>query len=154
MKRRGLAGRVVAAALVAWALGCFVDGWVLRWKRPNQQASIASLPASWAFGCPPLERFQGFLEAATRDLPPGSRLAIAGPVPREMQEAFYAMWASYLLPEHPVMLASDGPPPARVDYVLAYRRRLQHVFLAPGKHVKGGWVYPVRHPEFAPEAPR
>ncbi|MGE5234369.1 MAG: hypothetical protein ACM3OB_09680 [Acidobacteriota bacterium] len=147
MRSRGRAGRLVAAALVAWALGCFADGCVLRWERPNQQASVASMPASWAFGCPPLLRFQRFLAAATRDLPPGSRLAVAGPVPRAMQEAFYAMWAAYLLPEHPVMLASDAPPPGRVDYVLAYRRQLQLDVLEPGRRVQGGWVYPVRRKE-------
>jgi len=146
MRSRGLAGRLVAAALVAWALACFADGCVLRWQRPNLQACVASVPASWAFGCPPLLHFQSFLQEATRDLPPGSRLAIAGPAPRAMQEAFYAMWAAYLLPEHPVMLASDAPPPGRVDYVLAYRRKLQLDVLEPGTHVKGGWVYPVRRP--------
>ncbi len=147
MRGRALAGRLAVAVLVAASAWCFADGWAMRTRRPSLLACVEAVPASWTFDCPAELRFERFLRQATRELPAGARLAVAGPVERSPQEAFYAMWASYLLPTHSVYYVSDGPPPAKVDYVLAYGRRLEHPLLEMERRVKGGRLYRVRHDE-------
>lgn len=148
--------RVVAGLALAWASSCFLaDGW-LRLRRPNQLVCAPPRASSWAPGCPAAQRLGRFLQAATAGLPPGCRLAFAGP-PNSAEQHFFYLWAAYLLPEFQVDAVADRPDLRyRVDYVVSYRGALAIGILVPERKLRDGWLYriePAARPAPPPAGP-
>lgn len=108
------------AALVAWSAagwGRTVHEFV---RRPP---IVPSYAMQWhlAPDSRPVRRLVNFLRRVDAALPPGSRLAVAVPVPADLpvDKLFLHQWISYLLPRQHV-LPFWLPPADTADYWAAY----------------------------------
>jgi hypothetical protein len=95
-------------------------------------------PARWRLASAPVARLRAFLEEVEPFIPAGSRVAFAGRDFAGTENAYRAMWVTYLLPRHHVLPAGqwwDG------DYYLAYGIRLDRPDLELIWESEDGAVY-------------
>lgn len=135
--------KAILALALAWAGYAAVREVAAAVSGYRHRATRLESAITWRPGMPQVEVLERFIAAARPLLPRGSAVVFAGG--DDDQDFFRYRWAAYLLPEVDLIPFAD-PARSEAQYLLAYRRKIDHPRLQQIRRLPAGRLYRILPP--------